>query len=149
MNGAPESQAEEPRRSSGGPRAEINVTPLVDVVLVLLIIFMVVAPQMEAGVTVELPAASHPDAEAQGALEPTTLSIAKDGTIFFDKEPLARDALVAKLKALHEEKPDTRLTLKADKAVAYEKVRSLFKACQQLGFPGASLQVIDKANQQH
>ncbi|MCI0672993.1 MAG: biopolymer transporter ExbD, partial [Myxococcaceae bacterium] len=77
----------------------------------------------------------------------TTLSVTRDGQLFFEKEPLDRDSLVGRLKAFHEEKPDVRLVLKADRKAAYEDVRSLFKTCQQIGFPGVSLQVIDKANQ--
>ena len=55
---------------------------------------------------------------------------------------------MAKLKALHEAKPETRVVLKADTSLAYGKVRAMFKRCQELGFPGASLQVIDRANKQ-
>ncbi|MFZ5446467.1 MAG: ExbD/TolR family protein [Myxococcota bacterium] len=132
-------------RRRGGAKPEINITPLVDVVLVLLIIFMVVTPQMEAGASVTLPSIANPD-KGNGALEPTTVTLTKDGRFFFEKEQLAEDALVAKLKALHEAKPDARVVIKADTALAYGKVREMFRRCQELGFPGASLQVIDKAN---
>ena len=135
---------ETPRRTSS-VKADINVTPLVDVVLVLLIIFMVVTPQMEAGVQVDLPPAKNPDAESKG-LEPTTLSVGKDGKIYLDKDPIALAELERHLKELHEEKPETPLVLKADKAAAYGKVRNLFKTCQSIGFPGVSLQVIDKGD---
>lgn len=128
-------------------KPEINITPLVDVVLVLLIIFMVVTPQMEAGASVTLPAISNPD-KGNGALEPTTVTLTKDGRFFFEKEQLEESALLAKLKALHEQKPETRVVLKADAGLAYGKVRAMFKRCQELGFPGASLQVIDRANKQ-
>jgi biopolymer transport protein TolR len=128
-------------------KPEINITPLVDVVLVLLIIFMVVAPQMEAGASVVLPSISNPD-KGNGALEPTTVTLTKDGRFFFEKEELTEESLVAKLKALHEAKPETRVVLKADTSLAYGKVRAMFKRCQELGFPGASLQVIDRANKQ-
>ena len=128
-------------------KPEINITPLVDVVLVLLIIFMVVAPQMEAGASVVLPSIANPD-KGNGALEPTTVTLTKDGRFFFEKEELTEESLVAKLKALHEAKPETRVVLKADTALAYGKVRAMFKRCQELGFPGASLQVIDRANKQ-
>jgi len=128
-------------------KPEINITPLVDVVLVLLIIFMVVAPQMEAGASVVLPSIANPD-KGNGALEPTTVTLTKDGRFFFEKEELTEESLVAKLKALHEAKPETRVVLKADTSLAYGKVRAMFKRCQELGFPGASLQVIDRANKQ-
>jgi biopolymer transport protein TolR len=131
------------RRSGVAP--DINVTPLVDVVLVLLIIFMVVTPQMEAGVSVTLPSIRNPD-EGNGSLEPTTVTLTKDGRFYFEKEQRTIDALITELKALHAAKPDNRVVLKADKELEYGKVRELFKACQDMGFPGVSLQVIDVAN---
>ena len=131
------------RRSPVKP--EINITPLVDVVLVLLIIFMVVTPQMEAGASVTLPSILNPD-KGNGALEPTTVTLSKDGRYFFEKEELSEDDVLSRLKALRLAKPETRVVLKADTAIAYGKVRSMSKRCQELGFPGASLQVIDRAN---
>ncbi len=128
-------------------KPEINITPLVDVVLVLLIIFMVVAPQMEAGASVVLPSLSNPD-QGNGALEPTTVTLTKDGKLFFEKEELSEAVLVEKLAKLHADKPSARVVLKADTGLAYGKVRAMFKRCQELGFPGASLQVIDRANKQ-
>jgi biopolymer transport protein TolR len=133
------------RRSGVAP--DINVTPLVDVVLVLLIIFMVVTPQMEAGVSVTLPSIRNPD-QGNGSLEPTTVTLTKDGKFYFEKEERTVEALMTELKALHDAKPDNRVVLKADKDLEYGKVRELFKACQDMGFPGVSLQVIDVANRQ-
>ncbi|MDX2012114.1 MAG: biopolymer transporter ExbD [Myxococcaceae bacterium] len=133
------------RRTGVAP--DINVTPLVDVVLVLLIIFMVVTPQMEAGVSVTLPSIRNPD-QGNGSLEPTTVTLTKDGKFYFEKEERTVEALMAELKALHEAKPETRVVLKADRELGYGKVRELFKACQDMGFPGVSLQVIDVANRQ-
>ncbi|NMO21008.1 biopolymer transporter ExbD [Pyxidicoccus fallax] len=122
---------------------EMNVTPLVDVVLVLLIIFMVVTPQIEAGANVELPAATNPDKENK-ELEPTTVSLASNGAFFLDRKELKRDALMDALKALHKEKPDSPVVLKADRGVRYSEVRGVFKAMQDIGFPGINLQVVDK-----
>ncbi|MFL6245782.1 MAG: ExbD/TolR family protein [Thermoanaerobaculia bacterium] len=136
--------------SAGGGasvRSEINITPLVDVVLVLLIIFMVVAPQMEAGASVVLPSLANPD-KGNGTLEPITVTLTKDGRLFFEKEELIEAVLLERLKKMHEEKPTSRVVLKADTGLAYGKVRAMFKRCQELGFPGASLQVIDRANKQ-
>jgi biopolymer transport protein TolR len=129
----------------GGAKPDINITPLVDVVLVLLIIFMVVTPQMEAGVTVRLPSISNPD-EGNGALQPTTVTLAKDGRLYIEKEAVSREQLVDRLRALRAAKPSTRIVIKADVQLAYGKVRELFQVCQQVGFAGASLQVIDKAH---
>ncbi|MCE9668772.1 biopolymer transporter ExbD [Myxococcus stipitatus] len=129
------------RRSSLTP--EMNVTPLVDVVLVLLIIFMVVTPQIEAGASVDLPTASNPDKENK-ELEPTTVSLAANGAFFLDRKELKRDALIAELKSLREKKPDSPVVLKADRGVRYSEVRGVFKSMQDLGFPGINLQVVDK-----
>ncbi|NTX05594.1 biopolymer transporter ExbD [Myxococcus sp. CA051A] len=129
------------RRSSITP--EMNVTPLVDVVLVLLIIFMVVTPQIESGASVELPAATNPDKENK-ELEPTTVSLAANGAIFMDRKELKKDALLVELKALREKKPDSPVVLKADRGVRYSEVRGVFKSMQDLGFPGINLQVIDR-----
>jgi biopolymer transport protein TolR len=135
------------KKRRAGVAPDINVTPLVDVVLVLLIIFMVVTPQMEAGVSVTLPSIRNPD-QGNGSLEPTTVTLTKDGKFYFEKEERTVDALMTELKALHAAKPDNRVVLKADKDLEYGKVRELFKACQDMGFPGVSLQVIDVANRQ-
>jgi biopolymer transport protein TolR len=128
---------------------EMNVTPLVDVVLVLLIIFMVVTPQMESGANLELPVMSNPDKtelEKQSS-EPTILSLTKEGTLYFNKLPIEADKLDEALVSFHAQKPEERILLKADREAAYGKVRALFKKCQTIGFPGISLQVIDRANQ--
>ncbi len=128
---------------------EINVTPLVDVVLVLLIIFMVVTPQMESGANLQLPVMSHPDKadmETQ-TTEPTILSLTKDGSLYFNKLPIEEGQLTSALQSFHDQKPEDRIVLKADREAGYGKVRALFKKCQLIGFPGVSLQVIDRANQ--
>ncbi len=132
-----------PRRR--GLKPEINITPLVDVVLVLLIIFMVVAPQMEAGASVKLPSISNPDKGSE-LFEPVTVTLAKDGRFYLEKEELSIELLVSQLKQLHDLKPQTRVVLKADIELEYGQVRAMFKRCQELGFLGASLQVIDRAN---
>jgi biopolymer transport protein TolR len=121
----------------------MNVTPLVDVVLVLLIIFMVVTPQIESGAAVELPAASNPDKE-NTELKPTTVTLASNGAFFLERKELGRDALMTELKALRAKDPDSPVVLKADRGVRYSEVRGLFKAMQDLGFPGINLQVADK-----
>ncbi len=136
-----------PRSFAAGLTPDINVTPLVDVVLVLLIIFMVVAPQMESGAAVELPAMSNPDQALSQDAQPTILSLARDGALYFDKRPVAPADLDALLREFRIRKPDARLVLKADRDAEYGKVRALFKRCQELGFPGVALQVIDRQNQ--
>ncbi|XXF78443.1 biopolymer transporter ExbD [Myxococcaceae bacterium GXIMD 01537] len=130
-----------PRR---GLTPEMNVTPLVDVVLVLLIIFMVVTPQLEAGAAVELPAAAHPDKENTN-LTPTTVSLTARGALFLDRKEMKREELLATLKTVRASSPTAPVVLKADRAVRYAEVRGVFKSLQELGFPGISLQVVDRA----
>ena len=122
---------------------EMNVTPLVDVVLVLLIIFMVVTPQIEAGASVELPTATNPDKENK-ELKPVTVSLASNGAFFLDRKELKRDALLTELKAVHQKDPEAPVVLKADRSVRYSEVRDVFKAMQDIGFPGINLQVVDR-----
>lgn len=125
-------------------KPDINVTPLVDVVLVLLIIFMVIVPQMQAGASVNLQGIQNPDKKPPPKQAPITLSISSEGTLYLEKSRLEHDALVAKLKELHAAAPGRKLILKGDKQAPYGVVRAVFKQCQGLGFPGVSLQVGDK-----
>jgi biopolymer transport protein TolR len=122
----------------------MNVTPLVDVVLVLLIIFMVVVPAMEKSAHVDLPSIFHVDPDPKGRMDPFTLSLTKDGALFFEQEELdpARFAIV--LGEANEREPQRRLVLRADRAARYKDVRKLFKTCQTLGFPGVSLKVNER-----
>ena len=121
---------------------EINVTPLVDVVLVLLIIFMVIAPQLEAGDRVELPPIMNVDQKAK--LESITLTVTASGRFLLEKVPIEEDAVHAALLALHEKEPEKRMVLKADRGLPYEKVRTLFAEAQQMGFKGVALMVDEK-----
>ena len=119
----------------------MNVTPLVDVVLVLLIIFMVVIPMMEKSAKVELPSIFNVDAEAKGKTDPFTLSVVADGTMFFEQDRLEPDDLQDALRQANEREPNRRLVLRADRTARYADVRGLFKICQEIGFPGISLRV--------
>jgi len=124
-------------------RPDINVTPLVDVVLVLLIIFMVVIPQMQAGANVNLPGARNPDKKNDVKNPPLTLSVTASGALFLEKKGVERGELISLLKEGHTRAPGSRLVLKGDKAAPYGLMRSLFKDAQGIGFPGVSLQVGD------
>ena len=128
-------------RTKYRPAPVMNVTPLVDVVLVLLIIFMVVIPAMEKSAQVELPSIFNVDPEAKSKTDPFTLSLTTDGSMFFEQDALAPEDFVAKLRASNEREPSRRLVLRADRKAPYGEVRKLFKACQDVGFPGVSLRV--------
>jgi biopolymer transport protein ExbD len=121
---------------------EINVTPLVDVVLVLLIIFMVIAPQLEAGERVELPALANVDEKAK--LDAFTLTVTASGRFMLEKEHVEENALHAALVTAHEREPEKRMVLKADRGLTYEKVRRLFADAQEIGFNGVALMVDEK-----
>jgi len=119
--------------------AEINVTPLVDVMLVLLIIFMVTAPLLKAGVPVELPE-SRAGALAEEK-DQITLSIARDGTIWLDDTDVPMDDLADRLSAF-EPGNDGRLplvTLRADKALDYGRVMGVMGELNRAGFTSISL----------
>ena len=133
-----------PVRRPEGAKPDINVTPLVDVVLVLLIIFMVVIPQMEAGATVTVPGAAHPDPKSDVNHPPITLSVTAAGNLYLEKRQVSRDELLGLLREGHARAPKSKLVLKGDRAVTYATMRALFRDCQGLGFPGVSLQVGDK-----
>ena len=122
-------------------RPEINVTPLVDVVLVLLIIFMVVAPQLEAGAAVDVPAVENPDAPDQAQLAPVVVSVTSGGALFLERDPISPDALEARLRAIRDADPDRAVLVKGDRGAPFDEVRPVLRVVQDLGFPGASLQV--------
>ena len=129
------------RVASRGVGPDINVTPLVDVVLVLLIIFMVVAPQMDQAVPVNLPGIFNPDPEVETAMDPVKLSVAKAGEYFIAEQQYDLEGAVAVLSAEHAAEPLRRLVLRADEKLTYGQVREILSRSQQVGFPGMSLMV--------
>ena len=128
-------------RAGNRPQPVMNVTPLVDVVLVLLIIFMVVIPMMEKNAKVELPGIFNVDPERKGGADPYTLSLTRDGALFFEQEQLGPDDFEAKLRAANGRDKKKRLVLRADRDANYGDVRRLFSKVQNIGFPGISLRV--------
>ena len=113
--------------------AEINVTPFVDVMLVLLIIFMVAAPLMVVGVPVQLPetAANSLPSEEE---EPLTVTVTADGTVMIQTTEVPRDELVTRLHAIASERAGTRVFLRADGAVPYSDVMQIMGALNRGGF---------------
>ena len=105
-------------RSTYAPLADINVTPLVDVTLVLLIIFMVTAPMLATGVKVNLPQASLA-AQPLPQQEPVTITMARDGTIYVNAERVAREQLVGVVRALLKERTDAPIRLRGDRDASY------------------------------
>ena len=99
----------------------MNVTPLVDVVLVLLIIFMVVIPALQQGVNIELPGITNTDEKKEGGGQPFTLSVSKDGEIYFEDDKVAWKELEATLKAAAKREPGKRIVLRGDKGADYAR----------------------------
>ncbi|MBX3229496.1 MAG: biopolymer transporter ExbD [Labilithrix sp.] len=132
-------QASSKKPSSATPI--INVTPLVDVVLVLLIIFMVIAPSLEHGERVELPSILQPDENQKGKLDPVTVTVGRSGSVYLEKTPTTLAALPGQLADIKSREPDRRVVLKGDGALDYQKVRDVFTVVQNSGFSGVSLQV--------
>ncbi len=120
------------------PMSEINVTPFVDVMLVLLIIFMVAAPLMTVGVPVKLPeTAANPLPGEQE--EPLTITITADARVLIQKTEINREELVAKLQAIAAERDSTRVYLRADGAVPYADVMQVMGALNNGGFNNIGL----------
>lgn len=137
-NGGGGSRRRRGRRGRSQPMAEINVTPFVDVMLVLLIIFMVAAPLLTVGVPVELPktAAQALPSETE---EPLTVSLAADGIVILMTTEISRADLIPRLQAVAAERSDDRVYLRADGTVPYEDVAQIMGALNAGGFSSIGL----------
>src|SRR5580692_2199288 len=125
------------RRGRYKPLAEINVTPLVDVMLVLLIIFMVTAPLMTSGVSVDLPKTTAQPLNSDS--EPLTVSIKADGSIFLQDQAVDIGDLVAKLQAIAQNNPERRIFVRGDKDLAYGRIMQVMGTITQGGFTKVAL----------
>ena len=127
-------QSREQGRRRGRRRAlsEINVTPFVDVMLVLLIVFMVTAPLLTVGVPVDLPKTR---AQTLGQdREPLSVTVKRDGSIYLQNTPIAEDELVAKLTAIAANGYDQRIFVRGDKLVDYGRVMEVMGLLSAAGF---------------
>jgi len=120
------------RRRRFTPIAEINVTPLVDVMLVLLIIFMITAPLLQVGVPVDLPKTSAQ--QVGGKDEPLVVSVNSKDEVFLGETKYELAELGAKLKAVHEEKPDQRVFIRGDKTINYGRMMEVMGLVIDSGF---------------
>jgi biopolymer transport protein TolR len=125
-------------RRSRGVMADINVTPMVDVMLVLLVIFMVTAPMMTAGVSVDLPKAQA-KAISQSDNAPLEVSIDKKGVIFVGDTKVDMARMGSMLSAIAAEAPDRRVYIRADQGMDYGKVMELMAAVNNAGFTKIAL----------
>jgi biopolymer transport protein TolR len=124
-------------RRKAHPMADINVTPMVDVMLVLLVIFMITAPLLTVGVPVDLPktkalAMTNPD-------EPLVVSINKEGKIFLQEAELSADQLGPRVAAISNNNPDVKIFIRGDQAVNYGAIAQVLGQLVSAGFSHLAL----------
>jgi biopolymer transport protein TolR len=129
------------KRPTGGrrhrPMGEINVTPFVDVMLVLLIVFMVTAPLLTVGVEVDLPKTKAGAINADAA--PLVVSIKADGSLYLQEAAVEAKVLIPRLKAISNANPDVRIFVRGDRAVTYGDVLGVMGRIQAAGFEKVAL----------
>ncbi|WP_066098704.1 ExbD/TolR family protein [Xanthomonas massiliensis] len=121
--------------NSAGPMADINVTPLVDVMLVLLIIFIITAPLMSHKVKVELPEANlkqKPEDE-QKRSNPITLAVKEDGSLYWNDEPITKETLESRLSTAAQQTPQPPLNLRGDRTTKMSTINDITKIAQGQG----------------
>jgi biopolymer transport protein ExbD/biopolymer transport protein TolR len=119
------------RPSASRPMADINMTPLIDVMLVLLVIFMITAPLMTASLKLDLPAGGT--APAQAPPEALRISLAADGSFWLGDEKIAPDQVATRLAVAAKRQPDAEVELRADRGILYGRVAELIGQLQTLG----------------
>ncbi len=124
-------------RRTRGLMHEINVTPFVDVMLVLLVVFMITAPLLTVGVPIDLPESTVP--EIPGEDEPLAVSIDADGTVYLQDTEIAIDELAPRLGAITLRKPETRIFVRGDKAIDYGRVMEVMGVLAEAGFSNVAL----------
>jgi biopolymer transport protein ExbD len=125
-----------------GVKGDINVTPLVDVCLVLLIIFMVVTPMLHEGVDVNLPETLDPAKMPKQSTQ-LTVAIKQDGTVFVQQNWVTPENLPGTLKEIHDQNPDKTVVVKGDRRLKYKDVRKVMRLINEAGFTRVGL-AIDK-----
>jgi biopolymer transport protein TolR len=135
------SATEEPARRGARrrrrPMAEINVTPFVDVMLVLLIVFMVTAPLLTVGVNVDLPQATSSPLPGQD--EPLTVTVDSAGKVYLQESEISFDALGPRLVAITETKPETRIFVRGDRVIDYGRVMQVVGSIHDAGIAKVAL----------
>lgn len=125
------------RRRSTGFDSNINITPLVDVMLVLLIIFMVTAPMLTVGVPVDLPKTQA--AQMNDSIEPLVVSVNAKGEVYIQEALVQMSAMIDRLKAITNNNAETKIYVRGDSKIAYGKVMEVMGAIAAAGFQKVSL----------
>ncbi|HEX6012545.1 MAG TPA: ExbD/TolR family protein [Geminicoccaceae bacterium] len=125
------------RRRRRATMVEINTTPLVDVMLVLLIVFMIAAPLLTSGVAVDLPQAESSPLPGQD--EPLSVTVDAGGRIYLQESEIGLDQLAPRLQAITGRKPDARIFVRGDKGIDYGTVMGVVSAINQAGFTKVAL----------
>src|SRR5207244_12591308 len=112
--------------------ADINVTPLVDVCLVLLIIFMVVTPMLQKGVPVNLPVTEEPE-KTPDSEKQLLISVKADGSVYLGSTVVRKEQVQSELETIHQRTPDREIAVKGDKMVKYGSGPGVLKDCREVG----------------
>jgi biopolymer transport protein TolR len=124
--------------SKAGLNSDINVTPLVDVCLVLLIIFMVVTPMLQKGVPVNLPVTEDPE-KTPDTEKQLQISVKADGSVYVGPNAVRKDQVQTTLQEIHERTPDREIAVKGDRLVKYGDILDVLKSCREVGFNDVGL----------
>ncbi len=118
--------------------AEINVTPLVAVCLVLLIVFMVVTPMLQKGVPINLPVTEQPE-RTPDTEKQLQISVKADGSVYLGSTVVRKEQVESELLDIYKRTPDREIAVKGDRAVKYGAVLDVLKACRNVGFNNLGL----------
>ena len=125
-------------------QSDINVTPLVDVCLVLLIIFMVVTPLLQKGIAVQLPTTDNPDKKPENSSQKLlTIQWAEPPQYFFEADKLSKEDFQKRLDELYQRSPSAELIIKADQRLKYGEIKEVMKMTKEAGFQNVGL-IADK-----
>src|SRR3990167_1614879 len=124
-----------------GLKAEINVTPMVDVVLVLLIIFMVITPMLQRGKDVQLPKAAKVDDEKKGGADPIVISVTPDKRIYIESDSYDDEGFQVELQKKLISNPGQRILLKGDQSLVFDDVRRVMNLARKSGAKSIALGV--------